>query len=140
MKKIAAVVVSLALSVLLILLVSEVRSCQRAEMITDTLMMGIGHGYQDYMREEGSGLEFDSPQEFISKLRGNNPRGRRYVYVSPSFLSHEGLVLDEWERPLQFESHGKNRVLIRSAGWDGRFGTWDDLVSIFPQVAPDEAR
>ena len=96
--------------------------------------MNIRVDYESYLQCEKDFFEFNSQKEFISRLSGSNPSGRCYLVLN--FYDHDkdGLIIDEWNRPLQIRRIEKTKLEIRSAGRDGVFGSKDDIVTVSPRV------
>lgn len=96
--------------------------------------MNIRVDYESYLNENNDFFQFNSQKEFTSRLSGNNPLGIRYLVLSFYELDKNGLIIDEWDRPLQISRPEKTKLEIRSAGSDGEFGTRDDIVTLHPRV------
>ncbi len=110
-------------------------ACSREIRVrTKTWEMNIRIDYEAYLQDRGDFFEFNSQKEFTSRLSGNNPRGVRYMVLTTYPLDQDGLVIDEWGKPLQISRPEKTRLEIRSAGEDGQFGTKDDIVEVHPRV------
>lgn len=65
--------------------------------------------------------------EILAQLSGDNPR--QLVFLDPNItsLSEDGLLLDRWDTPYQFDVLSSQFISIRSAGPDQEFWTADDL-------------
>lgn len=109
--------------------------CFRENTVTTrTQEMSIRSDYEAYLQDGEDFFEFTSQKEFTSRLSGNNPRGIRYMVLNTYPLDREGLIIDEWGRPLQISRPDINRLEIRSAGRDGKLDTQDDIVTVHPRV------
>lgn len=86
-----------------------------------------------------------SDARLLKPLLGENPRGLKFFYPDTTKLSSEGGYHDGWGRPyrilLDNSSDGKvvwkgkplfDRVIVMSAGPDGKHGTPDDLGTAIP--------
>lgn len=110
-------------------------ACFRENTVTTrTQEMGIRSDYEAYLQDGEDFFEFTSQKEFTSRLSGNNPRGIRYMVLNTYPLDKDGLIIDEWGKPLQISRPEKTRLEIRSGGRDGVFGNQDDIVTVHPRV------
>lgn len=110
-------------------------ACFRENTVTTrTQEMSIRSDYEAYLQDAGDFFEFTSQKEFTSRLSGNNPRGIRYMVLNTYPLDKDGLIIDEWGKPLQISRPEKTRLEIRSGGRDGVFGNQDDIVTVHPRV------
>lgn len=132
MKKI---VLCLSLSFVLALgiyLFQQVRMDGKVPVSTRGLAMVLGGDYEMYLDDGGEPFEFHTPKEFTSKLKAAGTGKQSYLRVLPEFVDGDGLVIDTWGRPFQITRKKGPQIEIRSAGYDGKFDTSDDIVLVSP--------
>ena len=82
----------------------------------------IGHGIRAYRGEYGA-LPSGDTLSIAKQLRGENPRGLKFIYLRPSDTDEEGWILDPWGNRFQIYLSGEG-VVVCSPGKDGTF-EWD---------------
>lgn len=91
-----------------------------------TRIMNIAWGYENFWVDQADSFEFQSREDLISKLEGNNARDIKYM---DSMEDNR----DTWGRPLEIRPLEGKKIEIRSAGRDGRLYTEDDWVEVSPR-------
>lgn len=62
-------------------------------------------------------------------LRGTNPKKMMFLDVPPRSISADGAFVDPWITPYEIKVISTNRLSIRSAGKNKRFGDADDVTN-----------
>ena len=73
--------------------------------------------------------------EITSALTGENSLGLRLIARSHPAINTDGELADRWGTPFRFHALAGDRMELRSAGPDKRFGTPDDAL-LAPPPAP----
>ena len=76
----------------------------------------------------GDGNPWGSNAEITAALLGKNRRHLVFVGEAHRALNADGELCDRWGTPFRFHALGGDRMEIRSAGPDKKFGTDDDAV------------
>jgi len=83
---------------------------------------------ESYKDDFGTYPTGDNPTVF-GALRGNNPKKLIFLDVHPRSISAGGAFVDPWETPYEIKVISTNRLSIRSAGKNKRFGDADDVTN-----------
>jgi len=78
------------------------------------------------LRTRAAPFEFQSREDLISKLEGNNA-------LDISYMQPMEDNRDTWGRPLTIRPLEGKKIEIRSAGRDGRLDTDDDWMEVAPR-------
>ena len=73
--------------------------------------------------------------EITAALTGENSLGLRLIARSHPAITTDGELADRWGTPIRFHALASDRMEIRSAGPDKKFGTPDDAL-LTPPAAP----
>jgi hypothetical protein len=76
----------------------------------------------------GAGHPFGENSEITSALTGNNPLNLPLIPRNHPAINAAGELCDRWGTPFRFHALAGDRMELRSAGPDKRFGTPDDVV------------
>jgi hypothetical protein len=93
----------------------------------------------EHVKIEETNIMLDRIDEAIQKYRestGNLPAFKNYValsdQLSPKYLTPL-IRLDSWRQPLEATQSDANKILVCSAGPDGKFRTSDDICKTIPK-------
>ncbi len=75
-----------------------------------------------------TGNPFGENSDITSALTGNNPLRLAYIPPAHPAINAEGELSDRWGTPFRFHALAGDRMELRSAGPDKKFGTPDDAL------------
>jgi len=65
----------------------------------------------------------------LGTLRGSNPKKLIFLDLHPRSIRADGAFVDPWKTPYEIKIISTNRLSIRSAGKNKRFGDADDVTN-----------
>jgi len=75
-----------------------------------------------------TGNPFGENSDITSALTGNNPLRLAYIPPAHPAINAQGELSDRWGTPFRFHALAGDRMELRSAGPDKKFGTPDDTL------------